>query len=64
MLVCLSSVESPSICNGIRLGDAFAKGAWLEETVSPSDWPEALDPLAIIIGLGMGEISVKTRETD
>tara|TARA_B100001778_G_scaffold205849_2_gene170031 strand:+ start:79 stop:1137 length:1059 start_codon:yes stop_codon:yes gene_type:complete len=45
---------------GLGLGEPFAKGAWLEESVSPtSDWPEALDPLAIIIGLGMGEISPK-----
>ena len=52
--------KAHQFATGLGLGDAFAKGAWLEETVSPtSDWPEALDPLAIIIGLGMGEISVK-----
>ena len=52
--------KAHQFATGLGLGDAFAKGAWLEETVSPtSDWPEALDPLAIIIGLGMGEINVK-----
>jgi len=54
--------EAYSFANGLGLGDDLAKGVWLEEEVeSIKEWPPALDPLAIILGLAvsMNEFFVK-----
>ncbi len=47
--------EAESFSMGLGLDQALAEGAWLEcETEDLSDWPAALDPLAIILGLVVG----------
>jgi hypothetical protein len=50
-------VEAYSFANGLGLGDAFAAGAWMEESAEAvNTWPEALDPLALIIGKGLSKL--------
>ena len=49
--------EAYSFAEGLGLGDAFAAGAWMEESAETINiWPEALDPLALIIGTGISEL--------
>ena len=49
--------EAYSFANGLGLGAAFAAGAWMEESAEEiHTWPEALDPLALIIGKGLTEL--------
>jgi hypothetical protein len=49
--------EAYSFANGLGLGAAFAAGAWMEESAEVvNTWPEALDPLALIIGKGHSEL--------
>ena len=46
--------EAYAFADGLGLGDDLAVGAWLEEQVEPiKEWPAALDPLAIILGLAV-----------
>jgi len=41
-----------SFADGLGLGDDLANGVWLEKEAAPlTEWPAALDPLAIILGL-------------
>ncbi len=49
--------EAYSFADGLGLGAAFAAGAWMEESAEAiNTWPEALDPLALIIGKGFSEL--------
>ena len=55
-------LDASTFANGLGLGQALAEGAWLEvETEDLGDWPAALDPLAVILGLVV-EISQTTKE--
>ena len=58
--------EAESFAKGLGLNQALAEGAWLEEEADElSDWPPALDPLAIILGLVVGITGVsKTNEIE
>ncbi|MGY8669703.1 MAG: hypothetical protein ACKVJ7_01485 [Candidatus Poseidoniales archaeon] len=54
--------EAYSFAKGLDLGDAFAAGAWMEESAEAvNTWPEALDPLALIIGKGLSELVTRQR---
>jgi hypothetical protein len=54
--------EAYSFAKGLDLGDAFAAGAWMEENAEAvNTWPEALDPLALIIGKGFSELVTRQR---
>ena len=45
-------IEAISFADGLGLGQELAEGAWLEvEAEELTEWPPALDPLAIILGL-------------
>jgi len=47
-------IEAYSFAEGLGLGNDLATGVWLEEEVEPiKEWPPALDPLAIILGLAV-----------
>jgi hypothetical protein len=47
--------EAELFSKGLDLDQALAEGAWLErEAEDLTDWPAALDPLAIILGLVVG----------
>jgi len=51
--------EAESFAKGLGLDQPLAEGAWLEcEADDLSDWPAALDPLAIILGLVVGITNV------
>ncbi len=59
-------IEAFQFADGLGLGQDLAAGIWMEEDVEGvKEWPPALDPLAIILGLAvpMSEImSTKTVE--
>lgn len=45
-------LDASIFSHGLGLGQALAEGAWLEvATDDLGDWPAALDPLAVILGL-------------
>ena len=54
--------EAIQFAEGLGLGDELAEGVWLEKEAEVlKDWPPALDPLAIILGLVISMPSMTTE---
>ncbi len=55
--------EAIGFAKGLGLGDDLAQGVWLEKEAAPlKEWPPALDPLAIILGLVISMPGIATQK--
>ena len=56
--------EAFLFAEGLGLGNDLAEGIWYEKEAAPlKDWPSALDPLAIILGLVISAPSIVQENT-